>query len=355
MPTETHRKEFIALLAHELRNPLSPIVTATQIIRRAGIANPAVQQSLVTIERQVQQLIRLVDDLTDMSRLTANKISLQIQACNLGAVCEGAVECNQHALDAKHHQMKVSVQAVEMTGDPTRIQQIVANVLNNAIKFTPNGGEISLSASKDDDHVVLTVQDNGVGISGDALPHVCDSFYQESRTSGSGLGIGLSLAKTLVDMHGGTINVHSDGKGKGTSVMVRLPLATIVAPDHKNVKVLVIDDNVDHANNLSILLEMEDFQCRVAYDGRTGLRELDSFRPDVVFLDIGMPDMDGYEVIASMARENRPYVVAVTGFGQPSDRMKTKVAGFDSHIVKPPQAKELFDILRRIAEQKETA
>jgi len=348
------KDEFLALLAHELRNPLSPIVMAAQIIKRAGIANPAVQQSIMTIERQVVQLTRLVDDLTDMSRLTNGKIKLQIQPIRIDHICEGAVESNQAIIDAKHHRLVVETTPTCLTGDPVRLQQVVANLLNNAAKFTQNGGTISLKATKDCDNVILTIQDDGIGISANAIGHVCEMYFQESRMSGSGLGIGLALTKMLVEMHGGSLSVVSNGKGCGTTVTVKLPLEASVQRDNKNVCVLIIDDNIDHANNLCILLEMEDYQCRVAYDGPTGLKELESYKPDVVFLDIGMPDMDGYQVIAAMNKVGRPYVVAVTGFGQPNDKAKTKAAGFDEHLVKPPQPQELFMILQKIGERKVT-
>ena len=349
------KDEFLALLAHELRNPLSPIVMATQIIKRAGIANPAVQQSIVTIERQVVQLTRLVDDLTDMARLTNGKIKLQIQPLRIDHVCDGAVESVQAFIDTKHHKLVVEMLPVCMTGDPVRLQQVVANLLNNAVKFTQNGGTISLKVTEEKETVTIIAQDNGVGIGATALNQVCDMYFQESRMSGSGLGIGLALTRTLVEMHGGTLEIQSEGKGCGTSATVKLPLRASVQRENKHVCVLVIDDNIDHANNLSILLEMEDYQCRVAYDGATGLKELENYKPDVIFLDIGMPDMDGYQVIAAMEKDNRPYVVAVTGFGQPGDKAKTKAAGFDDHLVKPPQAQEIFMILHKIAERKSTS
>ncbi len=351
-PTDhTPRNELLALVAHELRNPLSVIAMAATVIKRSNAPQPAIAQATNMIERQVIQLIRLVDDITDVTRLMTNKITLQPQKIQTGIMCERAIETVRPLIDSKHHRLKVDIESIEMMGDPIRLQQVIVNILCNAIKFTPNGGIITLCVFNKDDNVLIIIEDNGKGINVDSLSKVFDMFFQEDNTAGGGLGIGLTLSQNIVALHDGTIIIESPGENKGTKVTITLPLTH--HGQSTGLRVLVIDDNADHANVLCTLLELEDYKAKIAFDGESGLAEIETFKPDVVFLDIGMPGMDGYEVMSKITKANdKPYVVAVTGFGQSNDKMQTKTAGFDAHLVKPPNIKELIDILQLVAARK---
>lgn len=346
------RSELLALVAHELRNPISAIAMSVQVIKRTAIA-PAVQQAVAGIDRQITLIRRIVDDLTDVSRLINNKITLQIQPLEICSLCEQSIATVQTLIDTKHHTLKVDCENFQILGDSVRLQQAISNLLSNAAKFTPSGGNIRLAAKPDGDGCIITVEDDGKGMDEETRNKIFDMFYQGEQHGGSGLGVGLTLAKRLVDLHGGTIDVFSEGLNKGSTFTVRLPPCP-EQPVKRSVRVLIIDDNCDHANAMSVLLELENYHVRVSYDGQSGLEENDKFQPDVIFLDIGMPVMDGYEVVSRIQKSRgKPYIVAVTGFGQPGDKMRVKTAGFDEHIVKPPDDKQIFAILDRIAKDKE--
>jgi len=347
----TRRSELLALVAHELRNPLSAIAMSVQVIKRTAIT-PGVQQAVASIDRQVAVMRRLVDDLTDVSRLITNKITLQIQKVEIRSACEQAITSVQSLIDAKHHTLTVECEQGEIDADPVRLQQMIGNLLSNSAKFTPSGGNIALRVKIENDNVIITVEDDGKGLTEKDIQNMFLMFYQGEQHSGTGLGIGLTLTHRLATMHGGTITASSPGKDKGSTFTVTIPSCPAEAIKG-SLRVLIIDDNCDHANALSVLLEMENYHVRVAYDGPAGLDEVAKFGPDVIFLDIGMPVMDGYEVISRIhKKDGKPYIVAVTGFNQPGDKMRIKVAGFDEHIVKPPEDKQIFAILEQIAKEK---
>jgi CheY-like chemotaxis protein/anti-sigma regulatory factor (Ser/Thr protein kinase) len=323
---------------------------AVQVIKRTAVV-PGVQQAVAGIDRQIAVMKRLVDDLTDVSRLVTNKITLQVEKIEICSLCEQAIVSIQPLIDAKHHTLKVDCAKYEIFADPIRLQQVISNLLSNAAKFTPSGGNIAITAKAENGGVRIIVEDDGKGMDQATIDNIFNMFFQEETQSGSGIGVGLTLAKKLVELHGGTISVSSGGKNKGSTFVVTLPSCP-VEKIKRGIRVLIIDDNSDHANALSVLLEMENYHVRVAYDGISGLEENNRFEPDVIFLDIGMPLMDGYEVISRIRRTaGKPYIVAVTSFGQPGDKMRVKTAGFDEHLVKPPDDKKIFEILERVGKQ----
>jgi signal transduction histidine kinase/DNA-binding response OmpR family regulator len=372
---DRRKNEFLSMLAHELRNPLAPIRNAVQILRLRGPAEPELRAVQDMIDRQVHQLVRLVDDLLDISRITRGKIRLQTEAVDLTALVQRAVETSRPLIDARGHDLTVSLpaQLVRVQGDPVRLAQVLGNLLNNAAKYTEEGGRIWLTVERDDGEAVFRVRDTGLGIPPDMLARVFDLFTQVDRAldrSQGGLGIGLTLVKRLIEMHAGRVQAHSAGTNQGSEFVVRLPaLADAPAPPG-NVngvaprppagvsprRVLVLDDNIDGAESLAVLLRIGGHDVRVRHDGPAGLALAEEFRPDLVFLDIGLPGMDGYEV-ARRLRE-RPglagvRLVALTGYGQEEDVRRGRQAGIDRHLVKPadPAAlAELFAALGPVSE-----
>jgi PAS domain S-box-containing protein len=368
--SDRRKDEFLAMLAHELRNPLAPIRTGLELIRLAGDTVGAVGRVRTIMERQVGHMVRLIDDLLDVSRITSGKIQLQRTPTALADLVNGAVEANRAALSAAQLQLSVHLpeEPCVLDVDPTRVVQVLSNLLHNAVKFTPAGGQIEVSAdctssadSPDSGFLVLVVSDTGMGISKAMLAQVFDLFTQGEQVAGRaqpGLGIGLALARRLIEMHGGTIEAMSAGRDRGSSFTIRLPLSNRVdtspaAASSSSLRpiarrVVVIDDNEDAADTMALLVEELGGGTRVAHDGQNGLRAVAEFRPDVVLLDIGMPDMDGYEVCRRIRQE--PYgqdmmIIAVTGWGQEQDEQRAIESGFDAHLTKPADPAALGRIL----------
>ena len=366
---EDRRKdEFLATLAHELRNPLAPIRFALEALKVDTPAGSAARARDV-IERQVRQLVRLVDDLLDVSRITANKIQLRRESLDLARLMTTAVESITPLAAAAGQTLEVQLPAapVRINGDGARLVQVFANVLNNAVKFTPRGGHIWFTADQQSDEAVVRIRDTGMGIAPDVLPRVFDMFHQAEpvleRATG-GLGIGLTLVRRLVEMHEGRIDIRSPGAGQGTEVEIRLPTtaapAAIAVPAEqpavaagRSLRVLIVEDNVDAAVMLELAVSLLGHVTRLAHDGATALKAATEFAPDVIFLDIGLPVMNGYEVarrLRGMPEFDHVHIAAVTGWGQEEDRRKARDAGCDSHFTKPLAPEMLEDLLATIAQ-----
>lgn len=361
-----HRKnEFLAVLAHELRNPLAPLGANLHVLRLAGAGSPAARQAQAVMERQVGHLVRLIDDLLDVSRVSRGIIELRKSRVELAAIINNAVEISRPMIEERHHALAVTLSdnPIWLDADADRLTQVFVNLLNNAAKFTPGGGELAISVTADDGAAYVSVRDNGIGIGPDELVRVFDLFAQgenELQSGTGGLGIGLTLARQLVEMHGGSIEAMSQGANSGSKFVVQLPQTAAPVetpappvtkpaaepPSHR--RVLVIDDNQDITDSLAMLIEMMGHEVRATYSGQAGLKAGDEFKPDIVFLDIGMPGMSGHDV----AREIRlrPWgatvqLVALTGWGQHEDRQRSREAGFDLHLVKPIDAEMLEQLL----------
>jgi signal transduction histidine kinase len=361
---DRRKDEFLATLAHELRNPLAPIRNSVSLLRLSGAAGPA-DQMWEMMDRQVNHMVRLVDDLMEMSRITRGKIDLRKEMVDLAEVLAAAVETSRPLIDAARHELTLTLppEALLIEADAVRLAQVFANLLNNAVRYTDPGGRIGIAAKRDDGSAVVIVSDTGIGIAADALPRVFDMFVQanarDSRAQ-SGLGIGLTLVRSLVEMHGGSVAARSAGAGLGSEFQVRLPLArhdARRAPAETRgagrkiaglPRVMVVDDNRDAADSLAAVLKLLGAEVRVTNDGRAALDELGAFRTAVVFLDLGMPGMDGYETARHMrAREDTrsTLIIALTGWGQESDRRQTQAAGFNQHLVKPADITALRAVL----------
>ncbi len=362
---DRRKDEFLAMLGHELRNPLAPIRTAVHLLRDLDPADPRVPAARDVIERQVGQMARLVDDLLDVSRISRGKITLNLEVVELADVIARAVETSRPHVDARRQKLTVALPPgpVRLRADLTRLAQVVSNLLNNAAKFTGAGGHIGLTVEAGPGQVAIRVRDDGVGMTADLLPRVFDLFTQGDRSlarSEGGLGIGLTLVKNLVEIHGGTVEAHSDGPGKGSEFVVQLPAlpegAGPVAAGGKGPperrasprrRVLVVDDNTDSADSLAVLLKVAGHEVRTAYEGPAALRAAAAFRPEVVLLDIGLPRMDGYAVARRLREEVglKAALVALTGYGQDEDRCRSQEAGFDAHLVKPVEPAELLALV----------
>jgi len=346
------KDEFLAMLSHELRNPLAPIVSALQLMKLRN--DSAFQTERNAIERQTTHLVRLVEDLLDISRITEGKVALKKEHVELAEVVSRAVELSSPLLERRRHHLAMTVpsRGLVLHGDPTRLAQIVSNLLTNSAKYTPPGGHIDVAARGNLDRIVLTVRDDGAGIAAATLPHVFDLFAQERQSidrSQGGLGLGLAIAKSLVAMHDGTISAFSEGPGKGSTFVVDLPAASasdaaarsegVLGPQHGSEagrRVLVVDDNPDAAELLAEVLRNTGHVAAIAHDGPGALRLAGSFRPEIALLDIGLPVMDGYELARRLRDEvGAMRLIAVTGYGQLADRERVHVAGFEAHIVKP--------------------
>jgi len=341
------------MLAHELRNPLAPISNALEILRLSGGNQTSVAPATEVMHRQLGQMVHLIDDLLDVSRISQGKIELRREPIELASAVNQAVEASRSRFEESGVTLTITValKPIYLDADPTRISQVIGNLLNNAAKFTPRGGQVWLIAERDRGQAVIRVRDTGIGIAPDQLQRVFDLFMQGDTTlerSQSGLGIGLALAKTLVEHHGGTIEVHSPGLGQGSEFVVRLPvllelpksLPSEPGPDTRAVrhKVLVVDDNHDSAESLAILLEIRGHEVRMAHDGIEAVEVAAKFQPDVVLLDIGLPKLNGYEAgrrIRELPGGKEILLVALTGFGQEADRSRSAESGFDAHFVKP--------------------
>jgi PAS domain S-box-containing protein len=362
---DRRKDEFLALLGHELRNPLAPIRNALHILKLAG-ADPAITvRAREMIERQVEHLVRLVDDLLDVSRIMQGKIELRRDPVELATVVARAVETSQPVIDAEGHTLALALapEPVWVNGDLVRLAQVVSNLLHNAAKFTERGGTISLRAAREGEDAVLRVRDTGMGVAQEFRTRIFDMFFQAERGfdgASGGLGIGLSVVRGLVELHGGNVAVSSDGPGHGSEFVVRLPLhargktvhgtgsSSDVSGRWPRVRVLVVDDNADAADSLALLLHLEGQEVQVAYDAGTALALAEASPPAIAFLDLGIPIVDGYE----LARRFRAHpalagvpLVALTGWGQPEDRQRTRDAGFERHLVKPVPPETLRQIL----------
>jgi len=348
---DRRKDEFLAMLAHELRNPLAPIKNAAYVLL-AGGADPAARRAGEIVARQVDHLVRLVDDLLDVSRITRGTVELRTDPVDLTVVAGRAVEATRPLLDARRHRLAFAPPPgpVWVTGDADRLVQVVANLLNNAAKFTPPGGEVRLSVGRVGPAAEVRVADTGVGIPAELLPRVFDLFAQGDRTlarSEGGLGVGLTLVKRLVELHGGAVEARSGGPGRGSEFVVRLPAAGAAsaaadepaadAPAAAGRRVLVVDDNRDAADTLAHLFGAAGYEVRTAYDGPEALTVADDFRPEAAVLDIGLPQMDGYEVARRLRGRFGAglLLVAVTGYGTEEDRRRAVDAGFDAHFAKP--------------------
>ncbi len=368
---DRRKSEFLAILGHELRNPLAPLWNAVHIMEHEGSATADERHIQDIIKRQVQQLGRLADDLLDISRIAQNKIELRKELVNVASVVTQAVQMSAPHLTARRHRLEVDAVAESLWvhADPARLVQIVGNILNNAAKYTQPGGSVRLRVRHDGQEVIISVQDNGAGIPSELLPHVFELFTQgewSADRSQGGMGIGLALVRRLVELHGGTIEAHSAGLGQGSEFVVRLPLVQTQvsskgseqqdgkvrrdadAAQAMRLRILAVDDNVDAATSLRVLLRLHNHEVRIAHDGESALQVADEFRPQVILLDIGLPRLDGYEVARRLrARPDMQQVllVAMTGYGQDGDRQRSQEAGFHAHLVKPVAMETLVTLL----------
>ncbi len=370
-----HRKdEFLATLAHELRNPLAPIRNSLHLLRLSGELSPSLDSVREIMERQVDQMVRLIDDLLDVSRISHGKIELQRAAVELATIVSTAVETARPLIDAAGHQLALSLPAAPMIldADPVRLAQIVGNLLSNAAKYTEPGGQIWLTAHRERNEAVISVRDSGLGIPADMLPLVFDMFTQVDRSvsrAQGGLGIGLSLAKTLVEMHGGRIEAHSEGLGRGSEFLIYLPMMldsqrhaarTPLRTNQSAVpgrRILIVDDTRAAGYVLGRLLETMGQKICTATDATAALESVRRERPDLVISDIGMPNIDGYELARRLRKEpdsKRLILVALTGYGQETDKQQAKAAGFDYHLVKPVSLKALQDLLTSLPDSPES-
>ena len=355
------KDEFLAALGHELRNPLAPIRTSVSLLTHLYPDAAPVLRIRDMVERQVSLLTRLVDDLLDVARITSGKITLQRQHTTLAAVISHAGELCQQAADAKRIRIdwQLPAQEVLLHVDYARVVQIIANILSNAVKFTPQGGQVTIGAEVDAGMLEVSIRDNGIGLDADSIPLIFRMFEQSRTVSGqlsSGLGIGLSLARQFAEMHGGSVAAYSDGLGHGSEFVIRLPLlAQPLAPPaaplrepagghSRKLQVLVVDDNHDAADSLTALLELDGFEVRTVYDGAAAIAAVQRQAPDMVIMDLGMPGMDGYETARALRRldgAERILMLALTGWGQADARRRTMEAGFDHHLVKPVELEQI--------------
>ena len=362
---DRRKDEFLAMLAHELRNPLAPISTAVQLLRLKELSDAQRERARDVLERQVQHLVLLVDDLLDVSRITRGVITLQHERVLIGTVIARAVETARPMIDSRRHTLTLDLndEVLAVEGDKARLVQVVGNILNNAAKFMEPGGKIQLKVAREGTSVAITVRDAGIGIPTDQVPRIFDLFTQVHAKPDQiqgGLGVGLALVRRLVEMRGGTVAAHSAGPGQGTDIIVRLPLWAMQAgrpdePRHDSPvpaigpsRILVVDDHLDAVEALSMQLQVAGHDVRTANDGVEAMTIGETFQPQVVLLDLGMPRMDGYETARSMRRRpwgTRALIIAVTGWAQPYDRQKTSEAGFDAHLVKPVSEVELFQAI----------
>jgi PAS domain S-box-containing protein len=362
---DRRKDEFLATLAHELRNPLAPLQHSLQLLRNPDSDRAQAYSLYDVMARQVHHLGRLVDDLLEVSRITSGKIELRLEKIDIADVIRQAIETSRTLIDSAGVSFASSVPSEKLfvEGDSVRLSQVFTNLLNNAAKYTNQGGSVWIGAERERDEVVIRVRDTGIGISAEMLPKVFDLFAQSEKVftrSHGGLGIGLTLVRGLVQLHGGTVTVHSDGLGKGSEFDVRLP--SVSAPsaakqlpqiDSKKLvgtrRILIVDDNVDAATTLGAILRVLGADVQLAHDGPSALSVIDQFRPDMILLDLGMPEMDGYEVAKRIRKRhefNDIKLVALTGWGQEEDRRRTQQAGFDHHLVKPAELSVLRALLQ---------
>ncbi|MEW6763693.1 MAG: ATP-binding protein [Pseudomonadota bacterium] len=360
------KDQFLAMLAHELRNPLAPITTAAQLLQRGSLDPARTRHASDIIARQAEHMTSLVNDLLDVSRVTRGLATIEKEELIVADIVNGAVEQVRPLLDARRHEMKLDVtnEPLHVSGDRTRLVQVVSNILNNAAKYTPPGGRIILRVRRDGDEALIAVCDNGQGIDPQVLPYIFDLFTQAERTpdrSQGGLGIGLALVKSLVALHGGRVAASSPGLNQGSEFSIRLPVLqegpALAVEDGKAhpatgpVRVLVVDDNADAAQMLATLLEAHGHEVSVEYDGTSGYARALRERPEVMLLDIGLPDIDGHELARRLRASPETAdatLVALTGYGQSDDRDRAYEAGFNRHLVKPADLSELLRILAQV-------
>ncbi len=364
---DRRKNEFLAMLAHELRNPLAAIEGAVRLSRQTGLEEHR-EWAAEVVQRQTRQLSRLIDDLLDISRINSGKIHLRRERLDLATVVTRAVDTIRPAVDARGHDLAVTIEGGphHLDADPTRLEQVLVNLLANAAKYTPDRGRLGLSARREGDEVVVEVRDDGVGIAPEILPRVFDAFIQADQTldrAGGGLGVGLTLVRRLLELHGGSITATSEGSGKGSTFTVRLPAAARPEPERpgsapgpagppdaaRRPRVLIVDDNVDTARAMARLLVVSGYEVRVAHDGREAIAVARAERPGVLLLDIGLPGMDGYEVAREVRKDPdlaASTLIAISGYGQEDDRRRSREAGFDHHLVKPVD----YDLLHPLLE-----
>ena len=369
--SDRHKDEFLATLAHELRSPLAPLRNALEVVRVAGEGDSeALARARGIMERQLRQMVRLIDDLLDVGRISRGKLELRKERLTLAAVLESALETVRPILDASGCELVLDLPAepVFLEADFTRLAQVFANLLHNAVKYTEEGGRLRLQARREGGSIVVRVRDDGVGIPAESLPHVFDMFTQVDRSTGAsrgGLGVGLSIVRNLVTMHDGTVEALSEGPGRGAEFVVRLPALSASTPAASNPpepesatrnrparrRILVVDDNQDSADCLALLLEMKGNDVRTAHDGREALGAAEAFRPDVIFLDLGMPGLDGHAVCRQLRTEawgRALPIVALTGWSQEEDRRRSRESGFTHHLVKPAEPAVLDRLLAEL-------
>ncbi len=371
---DRRKDQFLAMLAHELRNPLAPIRNAVELMHRVDAPDPSFEAAREMVERQVKHLAHLVDDLLDVSRLTHGNIRLRQEPVDLTKVVERAVEATRPLIEGRNHMLTAEIpdQPIRIEADAVRIEQVATNLLNNAAKYTMPGGHIWLRVDREGSEAVVRVRDNGIGVPPDVLGRVFEPFVQSdgslAHTEG-GLGIGLTLVRSLVEMHGGTVEAHSPGLGQGSEFIVRLPLRPeggLAGPESelalsretspftaaRPVRVLVVEDNIDAAESLATLLRLWGHDVRVVHDGLDAVDAARSYLPEVVLLDIGLPGLDGYQVAERLRGEaglENTLLVAMTGYGQPEDRRRSAEAGIHHHFVKPVEPFVLRNLLAEVA------
>jgi PAS domain S-box-containing protein len=367
---DRRKDEFLATLAHELRNPLAPVRNALEMLKRVNGDPALADDARSMMERQVAHMSRLIDDLMDVSRITRGKLALRREKLDVCAAARQAADVCRRTYAEKCHDMRVTLppEPLYVFGDPVRLEQIIGNLLNNACKYTDRGGVIELRAAREGNQVVLSVKDNGIGISQSMLPKVFDMFTQADHSAeraGGGLGIGLSLVRGLVELHGGSVVASSEGEGRGSEFTVRLPALVQARQSEKpqvqlgigptagaGRRILVVDDNKDSAKSLSMLLKLQGNQTQTAHDGEEAVQRAVEFAPDVVLLDIGLPKLDGYDACRAIRKQrlgNQPIIIALTGWGQEDDRRKSREAGFDSHLIKPVDYEALLAMIESLS------
>lgn len=360
---DQRKDEFLATLGHELRNPLAPLLTGLHLLKVTGVTDPVLLRLTGVMERQLTHLVRLVDDLLEVSRITRGIIEIQREAVDLVAIARSAIEISRPAVDAARHTLSVDLprEPIILSGDSVRLTQVFANLLTNAAKYSNAGGEIWLTVRRDGDRAIVSVRDKGIGIPQSYLDSIFDMFTQVDRShrqAQGGLGLGLTIVRSLVAMHGGRVEARSAGVGTGSEFVVELPiLDTRVAQAGPKAapqalpprRILVVDDNRDAAETLGAVLEALGAEVFVVHSGHAALESLEAFRPEAVVLDIGMPEMDGYEVcrrIRSIPAYRDLLLIALSGFGQKQDYRRSRQAGFDHHMVKPPDIDKLCEVLK---------
>ncbi len=359
---DQRKDEFIAMLAHELRNPLAPIVIGIELMESYGLADALLKRTHETMKRQVEQLTRLVDDLLDVSRITSGKIELRKESVALTTIIEQAIDVARPALEAQKHRLIIEMpdEPVQLMADTVRLIQVVANLLNNSVRYTDPGGEIRLTCTRDGGELSICVADTGRGIEPELIERIFDMFVQK-REGGPGLGLGLTLVRRLVEMHGGTVLARSEGLGHGSAFEVRLPAGEVPAAKpsepqatlakqrpERLLRIVIIDDNEDIRDMAGAILQHLGHEVQLAASGAEGLDLVMRSQPDVVLVDIGMPGMDGYQVarkVRSTMPNGKPRLVAMTGFGQAQDRQRALDAGFNAHLVKPTTQERLLRVL----------